>query len=275
MQTDGGEIKMQASQAKRIVVKVGTSTLTHESGKPNIRCIERLCRVLADLSNSGRDIVLVTSGAVGMGVGRLGLSERPSDTAGRQAMAAVGQCELMAMYDKFFLEYGKNCAQVLITGDIVDHESQLQHLRNCIDKLLELSIIPVINENDAVSVDELEGHNFGDNDNLSSVVARMINADALIMMTDIDGLYDHDPHKFTEAVRIPVVLEINDSIKALAGGTGSKRGTGGMATKLAAAERATAEGVDAYIVAGDSPEILYDLTDGKQVGTHFVARRDV
>lgn len=265
---------MQISQAKRIVIKVGTSTLTHESGKPNFRCIDHLCRVLADISNSGRDVVLVTSGAIGVGVGRMGLAERPSDTAGRQAMAAVGQCELMAIYDKFFSEYGKNCAQVLITGDIVDHEKQLSHLRNCIDKLLELSIIPVINENDAVSVDELEGHNFGDNDNLSSVVARMISADALVMMTDSDGLYDHDPHKYTEAVRIPVVLEVNDSIKALAGGSGSKRGTGGMATKLAAAEGATNAGIDAYIVAGDRPEVLYDLIDGKQVGTHFVSRRN-
>ncbi len=264
---------MQISQAKRIVVKVGTSTLTHESGKPNFRCIERLCRVLADISNSGRDVVLVTSGAIGMGVGRLGLSERPSDTAGRQAMAAVGQCELMAMYDRLFSEYGKNCAQVLITGDIVDHEQQLSHLRNCINKLLELSIIPVINENDAVSVDELAGHNFGDNDNLSAQVACMISADALVMLTDIDGLYDHDPRQCSEAVRIPVVLEINESICALAGGSGSKRGTGGMATKLAAAQTATEAGVDAYIAAGDDPGVLYDLIDGKQVGTHFVARR--
>lgn len=266
-------IIMQISQARRIVIKVGTSTLTHESGKPNIRRIEHLCRVLSDLSNSGKDIVLVTSGAIGMGVGRLGLVERPSDTAGRQAMAAVGQCQLMAMYDRFFSEYGKNCAQVLITGDIVDHEQQLSHLRRCIDKLLELSIIPVINENDAVSVDELEGHNFGDNDSLSAAVATMIAADALVMMTDIDGLYDHDPHKCAEAVRIPVVLEINDRIRELAGGSGSKRGTGGMVTKLTAAESATAAGVDAYIVAGDQPEQLYELIDGKQVGTHFVAHR--
>lgn len=265
---------MQASNAKRIVVKVGTSTLTHESGRPNIRCIDRLCRVLADLSNSGRDIVLVTSGAIGVGVGRLGLAERPSDTAGRQAMAAVGQCELMSMYDKFFSEYGKNCAQVLITGDIVDHATQKTHLCSCINKLLELSIIPVINENDAVSVDELEGHNFGDNDNLSSVVARMISADALVMLTDRNGLYDKDPRTDDAAVQIPVVLEINDSIRALAGGSGSKRGTGGMLTKLAAAEAAVAEGIDTYIVKGSEPEALYDLiADGKQVGTHFVPKR--
>ena len=264
---------MQVSQAKRIVVKVGTSTITHESGQPNIRRIEKLCRVLADISNSGKEIVLVTSGAIGVGVGKLGLKARPTETAERQAMAALGQCELMTMYDRLFSEYGKNCAQVLITGDIVDHENQRTHLVNCINKLLELSIIPVINENDAVSVDELVGHNFGDNDNLSSVVAKLIGAEALIMMTDIDGLYNHDPHTDSEAVRIPVVLEINDSLKAIAGGSGSKRGTGGMNTKLAAAENAVNAGIDAYIVAGSAPETLYDLIEGKQVGTHFVACR--
>ncbi len=264
---------MKAENAGRIVVKVGTSTITHESGRPNIRCIELLCRVLADLNNSGREIVLVTSGAVGMGLGRLGLTERPTDTAGRQAMAAVGQCELMFLYDKFFTEYGKNCAQVLLTGDIIDDDKRKTCVVNCINALLGMGIIPIINENDAVSVDELEGHNIGDNDNLSSIVARLIEADTLIMLTDTDGLYDRDPHSSTEAVQIPVVLEITDNIRAIAGGKGSKRGTGGMTTKLTAAENAIAQGIDAYILSGSHPEALYDLIDGKPVGTHFVPPR--
>lgn len=263
----------QAAHAKRIVVKVGTSTITHVSGAANIRLIERLCRVLADISNSGREIVLVTSGAVGVGLGRLGISERPSETAMRQAMAAVGQCELMFLYDKLFGEYGKNCAQVLLTGDIVDQESRREHVTNCINALLGLSIIPIINENDATSVEELEGSNIGDNDNLSAIVARLIKADSLIMMTDSDGLYDRDPHTDPQAVKLPVVLEINDSIRALAGGTVSKRGTGGMVTKLSAAQSAIECGIDAYIISGDNPERLYDLLDGASVGTHFVPPR--
>lgn len=263
----------QASLAHRIVVKVGTSTITHESGKPNIRCIERLCRVLADISNGGREVVLVTSGAVGLGLGRLGITERPTDIANRQAMAAVGQCELMFLYDKFFTEYGSCCAQVLLTGDIVDDERRKAHVTNCMNALLERSIIPIINENDAVSVEELEGHNIGDNDNLSAIVARLIGAESLIMMTDSDGLYDRDPHKDPTAVKIPVVLEITDSIRDLAGGTGSKRGTGGMVTKLSAAQSACSVGIDAYIVSGSEPEALYDLLDGGVVGTHFVPPR--
>ncbi len=263
----------QISSAGRIVVKVGTSTITHEGGSANIRCIERLCRVLADINNSGKQVVLVTSGAIGVGVGRLGLKERPTDIATRQALAAVGQCELMFLYDKFFSEYGKNCAQVLLTGDIVDCEQRREHVTNCINALLDMGIIPIVNENDAVSIDELEGSNIGDNDNLSSIVARLIGADALVMLTDIDGLYDRDPRSDTEAVKIPVVLEINDSVRALAGGTGSKRGTGGMVTKLRAAQTSTECGIDAYIIGGDQPERIYELIEGQSVGTHFVPPR--
>lgn len=264
---------MKAEIAGRIVVKVGTSTLTHESGRPNLKCIEHLCRVIADLSNSGREIVLVTSGAIGMGLGRLGLTERPTDIAGRQAMAAVGQCELMSMYDKFFTEYGRNCAQVLLTSDIIDDEKRKNCVINCVNALLKMGIIPVMNENDAVSVDELTGHNIGDNDNLSAIVAQLIGAQALIMLTDTDGLYDRDPHGSDEAIRIPVVLEVTDSVRALAGGKGSSRGTGGMVTKLAAAEKVCRAGIDAYIAAGNQPEVLYDLIEGKNAGTHFVAQR--
>lgn len=262
----------QLSQAKRIVVKVGTSTITHDNGTPNIRGLDHLCRVLSDLVSTGMQVVLVTSGAVGIGVGKMGLAERPSDIAGRQAMAALGQCELMFLYDKLFGEYGRRCAQVLLTGDIVNYEQRKTHFINCINALLELSIIPIINENDAVAVEELEGVNIGDNDNLSAIVSLLIKADSLVMLTDIDGLYDRDPNS-SGAVRIPVVLEITDSIKAVAGGRGSKRGTGGMATKIAAAERACEAGIDTYIISGSRPEALYDLIEGQSIGTHFIPKR--
>lgn len=258
--------------AKRIVIKVGTSTLTHDSGKPNIRCIDMLCRVISDLCNSGKEIVLVTSGAIGIGVGKMNLPERPTNVAGRQAMAAVGQCELMFMYDKFFSEYGKNVAQILLTRYDVENEHHRQHIIECMSALLEMSIIPIVNENDTVAIDELEGNNIGDNDNLSAIVAGLINADALIMMTDIDGLYDRNPREDDSAVQIPVVLEINDSLREMAGGSGSQRGTGGMITKLEAAEYACNAGIDTYIINGD-PNNLYTLADGSVTGTHFVPRR--
>lgn len=263
----------QLSIAKRIVVKVGTSTITHENGTPNIRGLDHLCRVLSDLVNTGMQVVLVTSGAVGMGVGKMGLSERPTDIAERQAMAALGQCELMFLYDKLFGEYGRRCAQVLLSADVIDHEQRRSHFINCVNALLGFSIIPIINENDAVSVEELEGQNIGDNDNLSSIVARMINADSLIMLTDIDGLYDRNPNENDDAVRIPVVLEITESIKAAAGGRGSKRGTGGMATKLAAAQSACEAGIDTYILSGERPEALFELIEGQSLGTHFIPKR--
>lgn len=258
----------------RIVVKVGTSTLTYENGKPNIGRIDRLCRVLSDISNSGCEVVLVTSGAIGVGVGRLGLEQRPNEIPARQACAAVGQCELMYMYDKFFGEYGKNTAQVLITSDVIDNESRRVNVTACMEQLLKMGVIPVVNENDAVSVDELTGHNIGDNDNLSSIVAVLINADKLIMLTDRDGLFNTDPREDPDAVRIPVILDIDDNVRALAGGSGSKRGTGGMITKLEAAKRACDAGIDAYICAGDEPSNISRVLAGEPIGTHFVAKRN-
>ena len=258
--------------ANRIVVKVGTSTITHDTGKTNLKTIERLCRVISDLWNAGKEVVLVTSGAVGAGLGRIGLSERPGDTATRQAMAALGQCELMTLYCHFFGEYGRSCAQVLLTAEDVENGARKENLVNCLSSLLKLGIIPVVNENDAVSVSELEGANIGDNDNLSAIVAGLISADSLIMLTDIDGLYDKDPREHPDAVRIPVVVEITDYIRSIAGGSGSKRGTGGMATKLGAVEKAGASGIDTYILGGHDPDLLYDLIDGGSVGTHFVSR---
>ena len=239
--------------AKRIVIKVGTSTLTYENGKPNIRSIDHLCRVISDLCNSGREIVLVTSGAMGVGVGKMGLEQRPTDTAGRQAMAAVGQCELMFLYDKIFAEYGMKTAQVLLTRYDVENEYHKQNVIDCMSALLNMSIIPIVNENDTVAIDELTGSNIGDNDNLSAIVAKLVGAQSLVLITDIDGLYDRNPREE-------------------AGGSGSKRGTGGMVTKLQAAEYACAAGIDTYIVSSDANN-LYALTDGKVVGTHFVSAR--
>ncbi|MBQ9900917.1 MAG: glutamate 5-kinase [Clostridia bacterium] len=255
--------------AKRIVIKVGTSTLTYENGKPNIRSIDHLCRVISDLCNSGREIVLVTSGALGVGVGKMGLAQRPTDTAGRQAMAAVGQCELMFLYDKIFAEYGMKTAQVLLTRYDVENEHHRQNVIDCMSALLNLSIIPIVNENDTVAIDELTGSNIGDNDNLSAIVAQLIGAQSLVLITDIDGLYNRNPREDDSAVQIPVVLEITDALKEMAGGSGSTRGTGGMVTKIQAAEYACAVGIDTYIVSSD-PNNLYALTDGKVVGTHFV-----
>ena len=239
--------------AKRIVIKVGTSTLTYENGKPNIRSIDHLCRVISDLCNSGREIVLVTSGALGVGVGKMGLEQRPTDTAGRQAMAAVGQQVLLTRYD-------------------VENEHHRQNVIDCMSALINMGIIPIVNENDTVAIDELTGSNIGDNDNLSAIVANLVNAQSLVLITDIDGLYNRNPREDDSAVQIPVVLEITDALKEMAGGSGSKRGTGGMVTKIQAAEYACAAGIDTYIISSDANN-LYALTDGKVVGTHFVPQK--
>ena len=223
-------------QAKRIVVKVGTSTLTYETGKTNIRRMAKLVSVLSDLLNSGMEVVLVTSGAIGVGVGKLGLRERPDDTPGPQAAATVGQCELMFMYDKLFGEYGHTVGQLLITRGDIENDCRKTNLVNTFEKLFAYGAIPIVNENDSVAVEEIV---FGDNDSLSAIVARLVHADALIILSDIDGLYDSDPHKDADARLIPVVDEIDGRIRALAGGSGTQRGTGGMVTKLHAAELAT------------------------------------
>lgn len=255
--------------AKTIVFKVGTSTLMHETGKTNLRVLEEFVLVLSALANEGRRIVLVTSGAIGVGVGKLGLPERPSDTAGKQAAATVGQCELMFIYDKMFSQYGHKVGQLLITRDDVDHADRRQNLINAFDRLFTYGAIPIINENDAVAVEEIV---YGDNDSLSAVVATLIDADALVILTETDGLYDANPKDHPEAKRIPLVEGITDEIRALAGGAGSKLGTGGMVTKLHAAEIATAAGIDTYVMKGDEPHRIYDLIDGADIGTHFAAK---
>lgn len=258
--------------AKRVVVKVGTSTLTYETGMINIRRVEKLVKTLSDIKNSGKQIVLVTSGAIGVGVGKLGLLERPSDTPGRQAAAAVGQCELMQIYDHAFNGYNHTVAQVLLTKDVVSDDTRRQHVVNTFERLLTMGVLPVVNENDTVSVDELAGENFGDNDTLSAIVAQLVHADALVIMSDIDGLFDANPRTDPDAKLIPVVDEITAEIEAHARGTGSKRGTGGMATKIQAAKIAVDSGVDMAIISGENPYTLYKLFDGEPVGTHFLRK---
>ena len=260
---------MDLQHAKTVVVKIGTSTLTYENGKLNLRRIEYLCRTLSDLQNSGRRIVLVSSGAIGVGVGKLGLARRPDETAKKQALAAVGQCELMFIYDKFFGEYHQNVAQVLLTADVTARENSRTNVVNTFSELLSMGIIPIVNENDTVAVDELEGCNFGDNDTLSAIVASLVGADALVILTDIDGLYDKNPKTCPDAKRIPLVRAITDEVRAMAGGAGSSRGTGGMATKIRAAQVAAESHIPTVILAGDDPENLYRVFEGEDIGTVF------
>ena len=258
----------------RIVVKVGTSTLAHTGGRLNIRRVELLCKVLSDLKNAGHEIVLVSSGAIGMGVGKLGLSGRPEDMPGKQAAAAVGQCELMYTYDKLFSEYSHNVAQILLTADDIQDTRRSSHVHDTLERLLAWNALPVINENDAVATDEIGIQTtIGENDTLSAIVARLVKADMLILLSDINGLYTADPRKDPDAVLIPVVEQITPQVLALAGGTGSSLGSGGMATKLKAATIATEAGIDMVIANGQNPEVLYNLFEGKSVGTRFLGRK--
>lgn len=256
-------------QAKRVVVKVGTSTLTYDTGLINIRHLEKLVKTLSDLKNSGKDVILVSSGAIGVGVGKLGLKERPQDTPSKQAAASVGQCELMYLYDKLFAEYNHTISQVLITRDSIDDPVRKQHVVNTFERLMDYGAIPIVNENDTVSVEEIE---FGDNDTLSAIVATIAQADVLVVMTDVDGLYDADPRTCENAKLIRQVAQVDDDLKAKASGAGTRRGTGGMITKLNAAQFAMEHGIDMAIVNGKDPYILYRLFEGQQVGTHFIRK---
>ena len=257
-------------EKKLTVIKVGTSTLTYENGKINYRRIESLCKVIADLQNSGEQIILVSSGAIGVGMGKAGLSVRPTETKKKQALAAIGQCELMFMYDKLFGEYNHSVAQILLTRYAVETEQKRQNVINTLDELLDMNIIPVINENDTVAIDELEGNNFGDNDMLSAIVAGLVGADKLVILTDIDGLYDDNPRTNPNANKIDVVGRISPEIFEMAAGTGSNRGTGGMITKLQAADYATKRGVEVSVINGSNPENLYEVIDGNKIGTKFL-----
>ncbi len=251
---------------KRIVIKVGTTTLTHESGKLNLKRIEKLSWVLSDLHNSGYEVVLVSSGAIAVGADRLGLTSRPRDVQGKQAASAVGQAILMQIYENFFMQYNQIVAQILLTKDVVDFPVRRSHAKNTFSALLELGVIPIVNENDTVAVDEIE---FSDNDTLSAYVADLIDADALIILSDIDGLYDGDPHKNSEAKLISEVDIISDEIVDSATGSSGNLGTGGMATKVSAAKMLMPRGIHTFIVSGCDPTILFELLEGSEIGTLF------
>ncbi|HAL19886.1 MAG TPA: glutamate 5-kinase [Ruminococcaceae bacterium] len=254
----------------RIVIKLGTSTLAHPTGLLNIKRVEELCKVMSDLKNAGNEIIIVSSGAIGMGAGKLVLSEKPKDIRTKQAAAAVGQCELMYTYDKLFSEYNHTVAQILITGEDIEHAERSRNFENTMLRLLELGAIPIINENDSVATDEIV---IGDNDTLGAIVAKSISADLLILLSDIDGLFTADPHKDKNAVLLSEVKEITPEIEGMTGGAGSRLGTGGMTTKLNAAKIATAAGIDMVIANGKEPTVLYDITEGKRVGTKFLSRK--
>lgn len=255
---------------KRIVVKVGTSTLTYDTGMVNLLRIEKLSIVLSDLLNRGKEVVLVTSGAIGVGVGKLKMKERPHSIREKQAVAAVGQCELMHLYSRFFSEYGHLVGQILLTRDIVEDAHKRQNVVNTFETLIEKGIIPIVNENDSVATDEIE---FGDNDTLSAIVADIIKADLLIILSDIDGFYDSDPRANNDSKMFSVIEEITPELEEYAGGVGSNRGTGGMATKLSAAKIATFAGIDMILCNGSDPEIIFDVLDSKEVGTLFISKK--
>ena len=261
---------------QRIVVKVGTSTLTHESGDVNLRSMEHLVRTLADLNGMGHEIILVSSGAIAVGTAKMGLPERPKELRMKQAAAAVGQCQMMHIYDKLFSEYNHTVAQILLTGDDVEEEDRAEHLRSTFSALLEMGVIPVVNENDSVSSAEIEtGHHkvLGDNDTLSAIVAGLCKADLLILLSDINGLYDADPKTHPNAKLLHQVHELTPEVMEMAGGAGSWRGTGGMATKLSAASIAMASGCDMDITNGARTEDIYGIVEGKDIGTRFIASR--
>ncbi len=255
----------------RIVVKVGTSTLAHPGGLLNIRHTETLVKVWSDIKNAGHELIVVSSGATGLGVGKLQIA-RPQDITTKQAASAVGQCELMYTYDRLFGQYNHTVAQMLLTWEDFDHETRLRNLRSTLERLLELGAIPIINENDSVACEE---YSLGDNDTLAALVAQCIHADLVVLLSDIDGLYTADPHSDPGARPIPVVEEVTPEIERLAGGAGSSLGTGGMLTKVVAAKRANQAGVDLIIANGAHAEVLYDILDGKPVGTRFIGKKEV
>lgn len=259
------------SEKQRIVIKLGTSTLAHKTGKLNIRRMTNLVRVISDLHNSGREIIMVSSGAVGLGAGKLGLPEKPRDTKMKQAVAAIGQCELMHVYDDMFAKYSVTVAQILLTKTIINNPSHCENFINTVGTLVKMGVIPIVNENDTIAIDELELE-IGENDSLSALVAELSRADLLLILSDIDALYDDDPRMNPDAKPIPLVEEITPEIEAMAGGAGTSLGTGGMSTKITAAKIATNAGIDMVIMNGRDPEKLYDLFEDKEIGTLFRAK---
>lgn len=260
------------SEKKRIVIKLGTSTLAHKTGKLNIRRMTNLVRVISDLHNSGREIIMVSSGAVGLGAGKLGLPEKPRDTKMKQAVAAIGQCELMHVYDDMFEKYSVTVAQILLTKTIINNPNHCSNFKNTVETLVGMGVIPIVNENDTIAIDELELE-IGENDSLSALVAELSGADLLLILSDIDALYSDDPRTNPDAEPIRVVEEITPEIESMAGGAGSSLGTGGMSTKINAAKIAAGAGIDMVIMNGRDPEKLYDLFEDKEIGTIFKAKK--
>ncbi len=258
------------SEKKRIVIKLGTSTLAHSTGKLNIRRMTNLVRVISDLHNSGREIIMVSSGAVGLGAGKLGLSRKPKDTRMKQAVAAVGQCELMHIYDDMFEKYSVTVAQILLTKTIINNPGHCDNFKNTVESLISMGVIPIINENDTIAIDELELE-IGENDSLSALVAELVEADLLLILSDIDALYDDNPRINPDAKPITYVEKITPEIEKVAGGAGSTLGTGGMSTKINAGKIAAAAGIDMVIMNGKNPDMLYDLFEDKELGTFFKA----
>ena len=252
----------------KLVIKIGTSTLAHAGGRLNIRRTESLCKIISDLKNSGHEVILVSSGAIGMGTGKLSFLERPSDMATKQAAAAVGQCELMYTYDRLFSQYNHIVAQILVTAADFRMDDRHQNFSSTLNRLLDLGVLPIINENDTIATEEIS---VGDNDTLAAMVATSARADLLILLSDIDGLYTADPHIDPNAVLISQVRTLSEDILKLGGQSGSALGTGGMRTKLSAAQICTEAGCDMIIANGSDPEILYRIMDGEAVGTHFFA----
>ena len=256
------------SSKRRVVIKIGTSSLTFPNGKLNLRRIEHITNVVAALQAQGKQIVLVSSGSIAVGVGKLGKKKRPNTIPGKQAMAAIGQAILAKIYRKFFSEHNINIAQVLLTYDVITNEEKHRNAENTFAKLLEMGVVPIVNENDTVATDEIE---IGDNDTLSAMVASICKANLLIILSDIDGFFDKDPRKNPDAKRIAIITEVNDEVSNAAGSAGTSFGTGGMSTKISAVKICHKDNIDTIIANGDKPEILYDIFDGKDIGTLFVA----
>lgn len=258
-------------EAKRIIVKIGTSSLSHENGKLDLEKMEKLARVLTDLNNSGKEMILVSSGAMGAGMQRIGRNKRPEDLPLKQATAAIGQAILMKMYEKFFDEYNQVVAQILLTKDVMEDPIKKSNAKNTFETLIQLGVIPIINENDSISTAQIEGYRFGDNDTLSATVAELIDGDLLVLLTDIDGLYTENPKEHASAELISEVTEITQELKDASGGAGSKMGTGGMITKIMAAEIAKSCGTQTVIASGQDINILRKIVKGEPIGTWFIA----
>lgn len=267
--------RQELQNSKRIVVKVGTSTLTYDNGDINLARIEKLARVLSDLMNAGKEVVLVTSGAVQVGVKKLKLKEKPTSIREKQAAASVGQCELMHIYSKFFGEYSHIVGQVLLTKDVIEDEHVRNNVVNTFEKLIEDKVIPIVNENDTVAIDEIENIvRFGDNDNLSAIVSVLIHADLLVILSDIDGFFDSDPTKNPNSKLMKVIDGITPELENFAGDSGTDVGTGGMVTKLTAAKTATSAGVSLILANGKEPSILRDIIEGQEIGTLFLKKAE-